>query len=67
MLQKNMGTIDRSIRVIISVSIWALHATGRVDGIISVILGMVGGTILATAVLGYCPLYLPFNFSTKRD
>ncbi|MDI6799644.1 MAG: DUF2892 domain-containing protein [Actinomycetota bacterium] len=66
-MKKNMGTADRVIRLIIAIGIWVLYAMGRIEGLFGVILGIIGGIFLATSLLGFCPLYVPFNFSTKMD
>ncbi len=54
----NVGRTDRIIRVIIGLGIiWAgfYYEDWR---------GAIGIIPLATAAMGYCPLYTPFKFST---
>jgi hypothetical protein len=37
-----------------------------VTGTLGIVLVVLGAVFLLTAILGFCPLYLPFNFSTKK-
>lgn len=66
-MKKNMGTADRLIRgllvapVLLVVAYFVGFAT--VAGIIATVLA---GVMLATAAVGFCPLYLPFHLHTDR-
>ena len=61
-MKQNMGTVDRIIRVVLGVA--GLVAAIAVGGWVW-ILGAVGIIFLATAVLGFCPLYALFRISTR--
>mgnify|MGYP003574880760 FL=1 len=63
----NMSGLDRIIRVVIALALGGLIATGVVSGIFAVILGAIGIIFLATAIVGYCPLYWPLKLSTRRS
>ena len=60
-MKKNMGINDRRIRAIIGLAI----------GIAGVYFnswwGLLGLIFLATALISWCPLYLPFGISTRRN
>lgn len=55
---KNVGTIDRILRIIIGV---AIIAYGIID---NSLIGVIGLIPLFTAAIGWCPLYIPFKLST---
>lgn len=59
-MKLNMGNIDRVIRVLLGLAI----------GILGIVfkswLGLIGLVLLATAAIGFCPLYLPFGISTRK-
>jgi hypothetical protein len=56
----NVGKTDRISRVIFGLAIiWAGFYYENWWGGIGILL-------LATAAIGYCPLYVPFKFSTRR-
>ena len=66
-MKKNMGIIDRVIRVIAAIVIGVLYFTGTVSGTTAIILLAVGLIFLATSFLSRCPLYLPFGLKTKSN
>jgi hypothetical protein len=61
----NMGKTDRIIRGIIGVAA-ILVALFVMDGAWQIVVIVVGGILVGTALSGFCPLYLPFHFSTKK-
>jgi hypothetical protein len=61
----NMGVIDRIIRGIIGVAA-ILVALLLMDGAWQIVVIVLGGILVGTALSGFCPLYLPFHFSTKK-
>ena len=65
-MQTNMGTLDRSIRVIIALAIGALYLSGRISGTLAIVLGVVAVLFLVTSAAARCPGYLPFGLSTKK-
>ena len=58
----NMGTLDRILRVIggLALLIWAFLGTGEWH-----MLGWIGIVPLATAAIGWCPLYTIIGVSTN--
>jgi len=61
----NEGKIDRIVRVILGVIV-LLIAFLAVGGVAQIVLWIIGGILLLTGASGYCLLYLPFRFSTKK-
>ncbi|MDX1285246.1 MAG: DUF2892 domain-containing protein [Draconibacterium sp.] len=57
----NVGSIDRLLRIIV----------GLLIAIIGVVFdswwGLVGLVPLATGLFKWCPVYVPFKISTKKD
>ncbi|MCU0428164.1 MAG: DUF2892 domain-containing protein [Candidatus Kapabacteria bacterium] len=64
-MKKNMGTLDRIIRVILAAVVGVLYLTGAISGTAALILGALAVVFLATSAVSSCPLYLPFNISTR--
>jgi len=64
-MKKNMGMIDRVIRVIAALVIGALYINGTISGILAIVLIIVAVVFLATSSIGVCPLYIPFGIKTK--
>ncbi len=65
-MKKNMGTIDKIIRISIAVLIAILYFTKVLTGTWAIILGVLGAVFLVTSLIGFCPLYLPFGISTRN-
>ncbi len=65
-MKKNMGTIDRIIRLTIVVIIAVLFYAGEISGLAATILGIVAVAFLITGLIGWCPSYVPFGISTRK-
>lgn len=63
-MEKNAGTIDRVVRVVIGIVLLYAVATGMVTGIVMYVAGLLGLMMLATAALAYCPLYPVMKINT---
>jgi len=66
-MTKNMGTADRIIRFLFAVAVAILYFTGVISGTLAIILGVLAVVFLLTSIIGFCPLYAPFKFSTNRN
>jgi hypothetical protein len=67
-MKKNMGSTDRIIRVIFAIVVSILFFTHTITGTAGLVLLVLGGIFLATSLINFCPLYLPFGINTcKRD
>ena len=62
-----MGTLDRIIRAVVAVVIGILYFTGVISGVLAIILGIIAIILLITSIIGFCPLYLLFRFSSKKN
>ncbi len=63
-MKKNMGTLDKIIRVVIALVASALVYYNVVEGVISYILLTVTAIFLFTSLIGFCPLYGLFGLNT---
>ena len=63
-MEKNAGTIDRVVRVVIGIVLLYAVATGMVQGIVMYVAGLLGIMMLITAALAYCPLYPVMKMDT---
>ncbi|MDH3355737.1 MAG: DUF2892 domain-containing protein [Chromatiales bacterium] len=59
-MKKNMGGIDRSLRLVVGAALvgWAV-ISGNLWGYVGII-------PLFTALIGWCPAYLPFGIKTCK-
>lgn len=58
-MNKNVGGIDRALRIIVGLVLIALAATGTVGW-----WGWLGVVPLATGLMGWCPAYTLFGMNT---
>lgn len=65
-MKRNMSNVDRLVRVLITAVLFYLYFSGVVSGALGVILVVLGAIFLATSLIGFCPLYAPFKFSTLK-
>ena len=65
-MKKNMGTIDKVIRVLVAVVVLVLYFTHVISGTLAVILLILAGVFIVTSLIGTCPLYLPFGLNTGK-
>ncbi|MFN2302993.1 MAG: DUF2892 domain-containing protein [Anaerolineales bacterium] len=66
-MKKNMGTLDRIIRLALVVLVAVLYFTNVISGTLAIILGVVALVFLITSLVGVCPLYMPFGISTRKQ
>jgi len=59
-MKQNIGTVDRIVRIVLGLAIAAAGIYFRNW------LGLIAIIPLATAVVRFCPLYMPFGISTCR-
>jgi hypothetical protein len=63
-MKKNMGTVDKIIRVLIAIVLLILFFTGNITGTLGIILFALSIILIITSFISFCPLYLPFGLST---
>lgn len=65
-MKKNMGMIDRGVRIILALLIAVLYFTGQISGVAAIILGIFAVVFLITSFMSFCPLYVPLKLSTLK-
>ncbi|NCO62969.1 MAG: DUF2892 domain-containing protein [Flavobacteriales bacterium] len=65
-MKKNMGSVDRFIRIIIAAIVAVLYYTGTISGTLGIVLLVLAGVFLITSLISVCPLYAPFGISTCK-
>jgi uncharacterized membrane protein YuzA (DUF378 family) len=63
-MKKNMGNIDRGIRILIAVVVAALFATNVISGTLAYILLGLSAVFLLTSLVSFCPLYTLIGLNT---
>jgi hypothetical protein len=66
-MKPNVGTIDRIIRAVLAIILAVLYFSGTVTGTLGIILLIFAGIFLLTSLISFCPLYVPFKFSSRKS
>ena len=66
-MKANMGTLDRTIRIILAVMIAAFCFCDEISGVLAIVLAVIAAAFLITSYFAYCPLYRPLGLSTRKE
>jgi len=64
-MNKNVGTIDKIVRLAIAVVCIALIAMGQVSGVLAIVLGAVAAIMVLTSLMSWCPIWVATKMSTR--
>ena len=65
-MKQNMGTTDKIVRIGLAALIAILYFMDKISGTTAIMLGVLAIVFVLTSFIGFCPLYAPFGFSTKK-
>ena len=65
-MKKNVGSVDRIIRVVLAAVLLILFLTKVVSGVLGIIFVVLAAILVLTSLINFCPLYLPFKISTRK-
>jgi hypothetical protein len=66
-MKKNMGLVDKVVRILIALVIGILFFTNVISGTLGIILLILAIVFLLTSLISFCPLYIPFGIKTNKD
>lgn len=68
-MTKNIGPIDRAIRVVVGIALLAGFFLGALEGVVGIIAIVVAVAMLGTAAIGWCGPYslLGINTGAGKD
>ena len=66
-MKKNMGLLDRVIRLIVVLLVVLLLFKATISGVLGWIIGLICLFLVITALIGYCPLYSALKISTLKE
>lgn len=65
-MKRNMSNTDRIVRVLLAAVLAYLYFSGIATGLLGIVLLVLAAVFLLTAIVAFCPLYLPFKISTYK-
>lgn len=66
-MKKNVGTLDRILRLVIAIIFAYLYFSGTITGALGIILLVLGVVFALTSLFSFCPLYRLFKFNTLKS
>jgi hypothetical protein len=63
-MKKNMGNIDKAIRLILAIIFVILYFTNVVTGTLGIVLLIFAAVFTLTSIIGFCPLYPLLGINT---
>lgn len=64
MMKKNVGTVDKIIRIVLALVIGALYALNVISGTLGLVLLVASGVFLVTGLINFCGLYALLGINT---
>ncbi len=65
-MNKNMGSTDKMIRLVVAILIAVLYYMGYISGTVAIVLGVIAIIFVVTSFLNYCPLYSVLGINTCK-
>jgi hypothetical protein len=65
-MKGNESSVDRIVRGILGAVLLLLAFLAVPAGALQIVLIVIGGVLLVTGIIGFCPLYRILGLSTKR-
>ena len=65
-MKKNMGTADKTIRIVIAAIIALLYFTGVISGTLAIVLMIFAVIFVVTSFISFCPLYTLVGINTCK-
>jgi hypothetical protein len=65
-MKKNMGSIDKAIRLVIAAVVVVLAFTKVISGTLAIVLLILAAIFVLTSFISFCPLYTLFGINTGK-
>jgi hypothetical protein len=65
-MKRNVGTIDKAIRILVAVVVVVLYFTHVITGVLAVVLLALAAIFVVTSLLSLCPIWLALGVSTRK-
>ncbi len=65
-MKKNIGTIDKVIRILIAVVVVVLYFAKVISGTLAIILLILSAVLVVTSLINFCPIWSMLGVSTRK-
>ncbi|HTK20564.1 MAG TPA: DUF2892 domain-containing protein [Mucilaginibacter sp.] len=66
-MKKNMGNLDRMLRLLVAAVIAALFFFHVIGGTLGIVLLIIAGVFVLTSFVSFCPLYVPLGINICKN
>jgi len=63
-MKQNVGTVDRVVRLVVGAAVLAFGIVGGLASPWNIVAMVVGGVLIGTAAIGWCPPYALLGINT---
>jgi len=65
-MKKNIGSIDKVIRILFAVVVVVLYFTKVISGTLAIVLLILSAVFIVTALINFCPIWSMLGVSTRK-
>ncbi|MEI7526343.1 MAG: DUF2892 domain-containing protein [Mariniphaga sp.] len=65
-MKKNMGTVDKTLRIFVAAIIALLYFTEVIKGTLGIVLLVFAVVFVVTSFVSFCPLYTLIGLNTRK-
>ena len=65
-MKKNMGTLDRLIRLVIALVLVIVYMNHMISGTLGIVALVIAGVFTLTSLVSFCPLYTLIGLNTCK-
>lgn len=65
-MKKNMGSMDKAIRIFVAAAIAVLYFANVISGTLAIVLGIIAIIFVVTSFINFCPLYVLLGINTSK-
>lgn len=66
-MRKNVGTLDKTLRVGVAIIIIGLYFMNVIPGSLKLVFLVLAGIFFLTSLIGFCPFYSIFRVNTSNN
>jgi hypothetical protein len=65
-MKKNVGMIDKVIRILVAVVVVVLYFTHVISGTLALVLLALSAIFVVTSLISFCPIWFALGLSTRK-
>ena len=65
-MKKNMGTVDKTLRILVAAIVVILYFTKVIEGTLAIVLLAFAAIFVVTSFISFCPLYTLIGLKTNK-